>query len=172
MNVIIWFILIIISLAVLLKIPDWKLQYRKSKWRKEEENCQIYDVLGSRDELWHYADSERKLSVSIAKVDSMRIAKAYSLSANKVYFDNGFGIYMDGFADTYGKISIEDNKIIAARMLKYLGFVRGVNTLKLIYRGSVKPSDELIKQIENKIKPFGYVRTNQGKNDEITWLKN
>jgi len=159
MNTILWIILIlvllVISLVILLKNSQRQLELRKVKWQKEEENCQIDEVPGSKYESWLYKGNGKELFVGVTWADMKK----------------GFRIYIDGFGDSSGKIPIEENKIIAARMLKYFGFVMGGNTLKLNYEGFTHPSDELIKQIEAKIKPFGYVRINQDESKEITWSK-
>ena len=149
------FILLIISLVVLLKNSHRKLELRKVKWQEEEENCQIDEISGSKYESWHYKDNETEITVGVTWAD----------------MKSGFRIYMDGFRDGSGIIPIEENKIIVARMLKYLGFVMGRDTLKLNYEGFAQPSDELIKEIEDKIKPIGYVRMTQDESKEITWSK-
>ena len=159
MNTILWIILIIVLfvvfLFVLMKNSQQKLKFRKLKWQEEEGNCQISDVPGSKYESWHYNDKWKDIFAEVTWAD----------------MKSGFRIYINGFSDGSATISVEENKIIAARMLKYLGFVMGANTLKLNYEGFSHPSDELVMQIEDKIKPLGYVRINQDESKELTWSK-
>jgi hypothetical protein len=149
-------VLLLIVLVIMVKNSRRKLELRKVKWLEEEGICQIGDVPGSKLESWYYKEGGRDISVVVTWAD----------------MTNGARIFMDGFAENSSTIPVEDNKLVAARMLKYLGFFMGRDTLKLHHEGFPRPSEELVQQIEDKIKPIGYVRIPQDEDKEITWIKN
>jgi len=150
--------LLIGFIAILARSSRRNLELRKARWFEEEGNCQIGEVPGSRFEGWYYKGAGREIYVIVTGADGR----------------NGVRIFMDGFRDGFEENSrtlpIEDNKIAAARILKYFGLVMGRNTLKLHHEGFPRPSEELVKEIEDKIKPIGYARVLQDENKEITWI--
>ena len=150
-----FFVLLIIFVVLLIKNSQRKIELRKLKWQEEESNCQIEEIPESKYETWRYKGNGKDLFVEVTWAD----------------MKSGFRIFMNGFSDGSTTVPIEENKIVAACTLKYFGFVREANTLKLHHEGFAHPSDELIKQIEDKIKPLGFVRINQDESKEITWSK-
>jgi len=121
-----------------------------------EENCKIELSAEAKLEFGYYEETGRRITFEVTWAD----------------MKSGRRIYMDGFGlDSETKISLEENSIVAARLLKYFGFVRNSKILKLNYGGTTYPSADLIEQIELKIKPLGFARVKSDADNEITWEK-
>ena len=162
MNILLWLVIAVAIIIVIFIFTILTLRLnsrlKETRWRTEEGDCEIGSPIEARYEWWKYKEGEREIGFESSWAD----------------IKNGMRIYTDGITvnSTVQEISLEEQKTVIPRMLKYFGLVRGWKILKLSYERTGKPPDhELLRSIDEKLMSIGYHRINTNEMKEFTWTK-
>ena len=165
MSVFLWIIIIVvIVLAITVVYSVARRKVAEARWRSEEPDCRITVQPESKNELYEIVQGEQKFQAVVGWADL-----------------DGGTIYMDGFADFDDSLralpfeervlSLEENKTLAFRMLKYLALVKRYRKLKLHYESDDQPSEDLLAHFDDRLRSIGFARVESDRQNLVTWAK-